>query len=199
MSISLVIPSDAHISLVIPKDAHISLVIPKDTHSSLMILKDTHISLVILKDAHISLVILKDAHISLVIPKDTVPIRHNNRIQFTAPLNCIHTIYSRDFQTLAGAHATTIFPFASLDDGRKGRSTVEMEGRLARVHGMKRERASEVAQTKREGESVGCVRSDDRFGNPSAADRARMENRDAAADVGVARRTTKETETACWR
>ncbi|KAA0039033.1 serine-rich adhesin for platelets-like [Cucumis melo var. makuwa] len=69
-SISLVIPSDAHINLVIPKDAHISLVIPKDTHSSLVIPKDTHISLVIPKDTHISLLIPKDVHISLVIPKD---------------------------------------------------------------------------------------------------------------------------------
>ncbi|TYK13610.1 BCL-6 corepressor-like protein 1 [Cucumis melo var. makuwa] len=94
------IPKDAHISLVIPKDAHISLVIPKDTHSSLVIPKDTHISLVIPKDAHISLVIPKDAHISLVISKDIVPIRHNSRIQFTAPLNCVYTIYLRDFQTL---------------------------------------------------------------------------------------------------
>ncbi|KAA0033839.1 hypothetical protein E6C27_scaffold43059G00070 [Cucumis melo var. makuwa] len=55
-SISLVIPSDAHISLAIPKDAHISLVIPKDTH--------------------ISLVIRKDAHISREIPKDTMPVRY---------------------------------------------------------------------------------------------------------------------------
>ncbi|KAA0045304.1 uncharacterized protein E6C27_scaffold316G00690 [Cucumis melo var. makuwa] len=43
---------------------------------------------------------------------------------------------------------------------------VEMERRLARVHGMKRGKASEVAETKREGESVVCAWSDDQFGNP---------------------------------
>ncbi|XP_050944046.1 uncharacterized protein LOC103495795 [Cucumis melo] len=41
-----------------------------------------------------------------------------------------------------------------------------MERRLARVHGMKRGKASEVAETKREGESVVCAWSDDQFGNP---------------------------------
>ncbi|TYK08876.1 NBS-LRR type resistance protein [Cucumis melo var. makuwa] len=37
---------------------------------------------------------------------------------------------------------------------------------LRRIHGMRRDKPSEVAETKREEEGVGCGRSDDRFGDP---------------------------------
>ncbi|KAA0025946.1 hypothetical protein E6C27_scaffold34G002520 [Cucumis melo var. makuwa] len=175
-SISLVILSDTHISLVIPKDVHISLVISKDAHISLVIPKDTHSSLVIPTDAHISLVVPKDAHISLVIPKDTVPI---SRIEREGGSGRVVVRNGLKVEEEEPTTATTGRTRTNNGWGRRSR-------RLARIHEMKRERRRWRLANSR------TIDLED----PSAAGCARTKNRDAVADVDVARWTTTEKETA---